>query len=87
MDYVSKKSKKWEWDLHHWTFHFFFEIDPWNFDSSIFNTLGNWAVPEKIQTEERLRTWNFHRGIKEKACGNSRDQLKKVEFPGVFMKK
>ena len=34
-----------------------------------------------------VRTWNFHRGIEKKACGNSKDQLKKKwNFKGCSRK-
>ena len=48
--------------MHPWIFHFFFKIDPWKFDSFIFNTSGNWAIPEKIQTEGSGWRWGGRGG-------------------------
>ena len=46
-----------------------------------------WTISEKIQTGDR-EGWGhrFSRYIKERTCRSFRVQLKKVEFPGVFMK-
>ena len=35
-----------------------------------------WAIPEKIQTGEEGGGHRISRGSEEKACGNSRGQLK-----------
>ena len=72
-------SVTWSTYLYPRIFHFFFKINSWNFNSLVFNTPGNWAIPEKS------KQWGWGNGIsrsiEEKACRNSRGQLKRS---GIF---
>ena len=77
MDYSSKK-----FQLQPWIFHLFFKLDPWNLDFFIFNTPGNWAIPEKIQAEGDWGNGFSIEVLKKKQV--KIPAIKEVEFPGVF---